>query len=82
MSRENLELVVRASRAVSEQPPDFETINSLHHPEHVFVTIPASKLGEADGGGARGVQGVARGRPAGRIEFEGAVDIGPDLVFR
>ena len=47
MSRENLDLALRAMRAACAQPkPDFETMNALFDPDHVLVPIAARKLGE------------------------------------
>ena len=55
MSQENLELVVRATEASLERPkPDFETINTLYHPDHVLVPLTANALGEAEAKGAAG----------------------------
>jgi ketosteroid isomerase-like protein len=81
VSRKNLELVIRASRAACEQPPDWETINALYHPEHVFATIQANKLGDAEAVGARGYKALLEGVLPFEMEFEGAVDIGPDIVL-
>ena len=85
MSRENLELVVRALRAVIERPkPDFATINALYDPDHVFVSVQASGLGEAEAKGAQGYKAWLE-EQAGVVPFEmeldGAVDVAPDLVL-
>jgi ketosteroid isomerase-like protein len=86
MSRENLELVVRASRAAIRRPkPDFETVNALYHPDHVLVSVMATKLGEGEAVGARGYKAWLEEQegvmPVGEQELEGAVDIAPDTVL-
>ncbi len=72
-------------RAVIARPkPDFETVNSLYDPEHVFVSIMADKLGEAEAKGAQGFKAWLE-EQAGvvpfEIELEGAVDVARDLVL-
>ena len=85
MSRENIELVERALRALTERPkPDFATINTLYDPEHVFVSVQANMLGEAEAKGARGFKTWLE-EQAGVVPFEmeldGAVDVGADVVL-
>ncbi len=85
MSRENLDLVMRALRAVTRQPkPDFETINALYHSDHVLVSIMAAKLGEAEAVGARGYRAWFEEQEEHmpfEMELEGAVDIAPNIVL-
>lgn len=85
MSQENLDLVVRAMRAVRARPePDFETVNALYHPDHVLVPLGAHSLGEAEAHGARGFKAwLEQTADAVRWEAElkGAVDVGPDKVL-
>jgi len=38
VSQENVEIVLRAVQASTAQPPDFETVNVLYHPEHVLTS--------------------------------------------
>ena len=85
MSQENLDLVVRAVRAVLARPkPDFETVNALYHPDHVLVPIEASTLGGAEAHGARGYKAWLE-QTADALEWEaelkGAVDVGPHKVL-
>jgi ketosteroid isomerase-like protein len=86
VSRASLDLVVRAHRALTQRPkPDFETVNALYHPDHVLRLLPqATQLGEAEVKGALGhkafLEEQAEIMPF-EQEFEGAVDIGRDLVL-
>ena len=85
MSQENLDLVLRAIRAVLARPkPDFETINALVHPDHVLVPFDASTLGGAEAQGARGYKAWLE-QTAEVLEWEaelkGAVDVGPHKVL-
>ncbi len=85
MSQENLDLVVRAMRAVLARPKrDFETVNSLYHPDHVLVPLAANTLGEAEAKGAEGFKvWLEQTDDAVKWEAElrGAVDVGPDKVL-
>jgi ketosteroid isomerase-like protein len=36
MSQEDVEIVRRALEASTAQPPDFEVVNALYHPDHVI----------------------------------------------
>jgi len=36
--QEDVEIVRRAIQASTAQPPDFETVNALYHPEHVLTS--------------------------------------------
>lgn len=84
MSQESLDLVVRAIKAATKQPPDFETVNALYHPEHVFVPLEASALGGADATGAHGYRAWLE-RTGDVVEWEadlkGAIDVGPGKVI-
>jgi ketosteroid isomerase-like protein len=92
MSRENIELASRAMRAVSARPkPDFETVNEVFHPDHVFVPVQGQLEGE-EYRGARGsqqffrtsgVQGEASDAPLSWVatDLEGAVDVGNRKVL-
>ena len=72
------------SAAVRRPKPDFDTVNALYHPEHVFVPIAASKLGEGEARGASGyrawLESNEQAMPA-ETELEGAVDLGPGTVL-
>lgn len=85
MSQETLALVTRALRAATRRPkPDFDVMNEVFHEDHVFVSVPAAKLGEEGSRGGRGYQSFlaeqAEVMPF-EIELEGAVDLGPDVVL-
>jgi ketosteroid isomerase-like protein len=85
MSREELELVARAVRAVTARPkPDFATINDVFHPNHVFVPTVMPLEGK-EYHGARGYQqflgeqggqmGASHDAPLSwEADFEGAVN--------
>jgi ketosteroid isomerase-like protein len=54
MSQENVEIVRRAFQATTRQPkPDFDTINALYHPDHVFVAA----ISGVEGRSYRGAKG-------------------------
>jgi ketosteroid isomerase-like protein len=84
VSRENLELVLRALRAYAEAPrPDFTTINELFDRDHVFLPFP---LDEHEGRvGAEGyrafVEELDSVMPIEATQVEGAVDLGPNTVL-
>jgi ketosteroid isomerase-like protein len=83
MSRENIELVRAALEAAATRPkPDYETINALYHPEHVFVPVVVGKVE------AKGVAGYKAWlkeskeiMPWAIQEFEGAVEIATRTVL-
>jgi hypothetical protein len=84
MSQETLDLALRAVRAVCARPPDFETVNALFHPDHVFVSVTAGLLGEAQAKGASGYK--ARLKEAADVgsweaDVRGGVDVGPEKVL-
>ena len=85
MSQENLDLVLRAMRAALARPtPDYETVNALCDPDHVFVPIEVSTFGGAEARGARGYKAWLE-QTADALEWEaemkGAVDVGPHKVL-
>ena len=85
MSREDIGVVVRATEAVYRRPtPDFETINELVWPDHVFVSAWTTAFGEPEATGAVGfkswLQETESSMPwTGRID--GAVDLGAGVVL-
>ena len=85
MSRENVELVTRATEAVFRRPkPDFETVNALYHPEHVLVSAWATQFGEGERKGARGYRTwleETRSAVNWTGEVDGALDLGPETVL-
>jgi ketosteroid isomerase-like protein len=85
MSQENLDLVVRAMRAVLKRPkPDFETVNALYHPDHVLVPLTTGTLGEAEAQGAEGFKAWLESTDDAvtwDAELRGAVDVGPNKVL-
>jgi ketosteroid isomerase-like protein len=84
MSQENLDLVIRATQAALKRPKaDFETLNALYHPDHVFVPLTANVLGEGEAKGAEGYKAwLQQTGDAVRWkgELKGAIDVGPDKV--
>jgi ketosteroid isomerase-like protein len=84
VSRENLELVLRALRAFAQVPkPNFATINELFDRDHVFV--PAM-LDEKEGRvGAEGYRALREEldsvMPWEMKQVDGAVDLGPNTVL-
>jgi ketosteroid isomerase-like protein len=85
MSQENLDLVKRAMAAATARPrPDFETINALFSPDHVFVPVEGGKLGGQQRVGGEGYRDWLKetgGTMPWEAELEGAVDLGPDRVL-
>ena len=85
MSQENLDLVVRATKAALKRPkPDFETVNALYHPEHVLVPLAANTLGEGEAKGAAGYKAWLQQTDdavSWEGDLKGAVDVGPDKVL-
>jgi hypothetical protein len=64
------------SRASARRPtPDFETINALYHPEHVLVTLPTSKLGEAEAVGTAGFKALLEGDGGASVWFWGVITL-------
>ena len=85
MSRENIELVTRAMRALNVRPrPDWESVNELYSADHVFLSIGAIKLGEGEVQGARAFKEWSEQTQATMpwdAELDGVVDIGGDKVL-
>jgi ketosteroid isomerase-like protein len=85
MSQENLDLVKRAMAAVNARPrPDFETVNALFSPDHVFLPVEANKLGGQERVGGKGYKvwlEESGGTMPWEAELEGAVDLGPDRAL-
>ena len=84
MSQENLDLVVRATRAAIKPEPDFETMNALYHPDHVLVSLVANTLGEGEAKGAAGYKTWLQqidDAVSWEGELKGALDVGPDKVL-
>jgi ketosteroid isomerase-like protein len=83
MSQESLALVRAALEAAAKRPkPDYATINTLYHPEHVFVPVAVEKVE------AKGVAGYEAWlkeseeiMPWAVREFEGAVQIATRTVL-
>jgi ketosteroid isomerase-like protein len=85
VSRENIEIATRALAAVFQRPkPDFETVNALYHPEHVWVPVDATKLGGDERHGAGGYKAWLEERASempSNADLDGVVDIGRDTVI-
>jgi ketosteroid isomerase-like protein len=84
MSQETLDLALRATRAACARPPDFETVNALYHPDHVFVSVTADLLGEAEAKGAAGYKAWledAADVMSWEADVRGGVDVGPEKVL-
>jgi ketosteroid isomerase-like protein len=92
MSREDIELATRAIRAVAARPkPDFETMNEVFDPDHVYVPTTRAIDAEEYRGG-RGYQQFLR-EEGGNIgasdaalvwdeaDLEGAIDVGNHKVI-
>jgi ketosteroid isomerase-like protein len=85
MSQENLDLVRRALAAGNARPrPDFETMNAVFSPDHVFVPVEGGKLGGGERVGGEGYRAwleESGGTMPWEAKLEGAVDLGPDKVL-
>jgi ketosteroid isomerase-like protein len=85
MSQENLELVMCAMTAANARPrPDFETLNALFSPDHVFIPVEGGKLGGDERVGGEGYRAWLeenRSTLPWEAKLEGAVDLGPDTVL-
>ena len=83
MSLENVEIARRAVAAAFKRPrPDFDVMNELYHPDHVFVPFEAEGLGGDEVHGARGYREWLNDETVRWIgELDGAVDVGTDLVL-
>ena len=84
MSQETLDLALRAVRAACARPPDFETVNALFHPDHVFVSVTAGLLGEAEAKGGVGYKAWLEENAdvmSWEADVRGGVDVGPEKVL-
>ena len=85
MSRRDLGVVTEGFRAATARPqPDFETMNRLFHPDHVFASLLRG-LGMGELVGAAGYREFLRESEATmmqwEVEMEGAVDLGEGRVL-
>jgi ketosteroid isomerase-like protein len=84
MSQENVDLVMRAMTAAFKRPkPDFDTVNALFHPDHVFVPVQA-KVEEMEAVGASGYKSWLDHQDdlwAWQLDVGGAVDVGRSTVL-
>ena len=84
MSQENIELVKSALQAAAKRPkPDFDTINALYDPDHVFVPATGA-LGVTDAKGASGYRArldESKEVMPWTMELEGTVEIGARTVL-
>ena len=85
VSRENVELVMRALTATIRRPkPDFDTINALFHPDHVLVGDIQRDLGETPIEGAAGYREWLDESPnvmSWEWDVESAIDVGREIVL-
>jgi ketosteroid isomerase-like protein len=84
MSEETLDLALRAVRAAAALPPDFETVNALFHPDHVFVPVTSEQLGEAEAKGAAGYKAWLEDSAnvmSWEADVRGPVDVGAQKVL-
>jgi ketosteroid isomerase-like protein len=50
MSRENVEIVRRATEAALRRPTDWDTVNDLYHPRHELISLVGRMEGASDVG--------------------------------
>jgi ketosteroid isomerase-like protein len=84
MSQETLDLALRGVHAACARPPDFETMNALFHPDHVFVSLTADLLGEAEAIGGAGYRAWLEDSAnimSWEADVQGAVDVGAEKVL-
>ena len=85
MSRENVDLVMRALTASVRRPkPDFDTMNALFHPDHVLVGDLQRDLGETPVEGAAGYREWLDESPnvmSWEWDVESAIDVGHEIVL-
>src|SRR6476620_6912337 len=84
MSQETLDLALRAVRAACARPPDFETVNALFDPDHVFVSVTAGLLGEAEAKGGVGYKAWLEENAdvmSWEADVRGGVAVGPEKVL-
>jgi ketosteroid isomerase-like protein len=94
MSKENVDLVMRALRAATARPKaDFATVNALFHPDHILVPLGMTVGGDEVKGGRgyksflreQGQSGFADSASEAPIAWESdietAVDVGANKVL-
>ena len=82
MARENIELVRSGLRAGAKRPkPDFDTINTVYHPDHVFVPVDVETTEVKGGSGYKAWLEESDEVMPWTMEFEGAVEIGARTVL-
>lgn len=83
MSRENVEIVRRALAATSRQEIDWDTVNAVFHPDHVFVPA-TSGLGDGEVMGGPGYKEwieLQKSVTEWDSEVHGVLDMGPNVVM-
>ena len=84
MSRENVEIVLRALNAAVRRPkPDVATMNALFLPDHVLVGDLQRNLAEEPIEGGEGYRAMLQATDVMSWEtaIESAVDVGPQTVL-
>jgi ketosteroid isomerase-like protein len=82
MSRENVEIVRRAIAASTAQPPDFDTVSALYHPDHVLTSDWGVEGKAYDGapGFAEALSDLNAAWQEWRQEIDDVIDAGEDRV--
>ena len=83
MSRENVEIAVRAMKAATGPNPDLGTLNELYSPDHVLVPVGAGGI-ETEGHGMDGFLSWRRETNdalAPEFEIEEAVELAASVVL-
>jgi ketosteroid isomerase-like protein len=82
MSRPNIELVKVGLQAGAQRPkPDFETINDVYDPDHVFVPVSVETAEVKGGSGYKAWLEESEDIMRWTMEFEGAVEIGTRTIL-
>ena len=82
MSRPNIELVKAGLQAGAQRPkPDFETINEVYDPDHVFVPVSVETAEVKGASGYKAWLEAEEDVMPWTMEYEGAVEIGPRTVL-
>ena len=82
MARQNIELVRSGLQAGAKRPkPDFDTINTVYHPDHVFVPAAVETTEVKGGAGYKAWLEEEGKMMPWTMEFEGAVEIGARTVL-
>lgn len=80
--RDHIELARRAFEAASRRPkPDFETVNALFHPDHVFLPVAPEQTEVKGGTGYRAWLADNEGVLPWTGQWEGAIEVGPHTVL-